>query len=1191
MKNTFKLLLVVFTALCMLFSLVACVVDDKPDESVAESVTESESPSEESSVVPDSDPIVETFTIVFVDYDDTVISSAEYELGATVTEPETPVRVGNETFTYEFAGWDSEVVAVDGDKTYKATYTEIYVEYTIVFVSEGETLTSATYHYGDEVVVPALPTKDADETYTYEFAGWDAEVVAVAGNATYTATYTPTYIDYTVVFVDENEVELSRATYHYGDEVVVPDLPTKDADETYTYTYSWNQEVVAVAGDVTYVAVCTPVYIDYVIEFVDEDGTVISSLAYHYGDEVVEPSAPTKDADETYTYEFAGWDAEVVAVAGNATYTATYNSVYIEYVVQFNDADGTVLSEETYHYGDEVVEYSEELTKDEDAYFTYEFAGWDSEVVAVAGNATYTAIYTATAKAGYDAHKVSMQNEALVLGAGSIGDGADYAKGAQEGGYVDQAYFAIDGEYGLGDFLAFDFTGKNMPEVAFFAKNYDNSMYANGLEKQGVVVVSGITTYNGGLESGINNNGTQVRFAHPFMIQNAVDNAFLHDFDAENATSALGRANLVDGTHYRVVMGFVEGSSHGANGITLKWYLYDLDTDTVVEEASLGSYNFFTGSAGAVNNMTLNDLVGSVVLYGKFGATTTIDKLHGVYNGIDYDTVKHGVGKTFTVNFKDANGEIIETDSVLFGGTPVFNGEIPDAPVLESDYFESYYAWNEDFTTVVADVNYSLVVANRVKSQYNYNNVSTVDGTNFVLGTGSIGGGADYTTGQNKGGYVNQSYFAFDGNYGLDDYIAFDFTGKNLPEIAFFAKNYNNSMYAEGTSKQGIVVVTGITTWDGQLSEVNGDGTKINYGYPYMIQDAADGGFCKGALAESALGRANLVDGTHYRVIMGFTGSGKAITLHWYLYDLDTKEVVEQSSMTTWNFFTGSNAQVGNMTINDLSGSIVLYGKFGVDCIVDKIHGVYTDATIDSVAGMLNGAPVSDKIVLSAGSIGEGANYTEGQNKGGYVSQSYHAIDGSYGLDNYVVFDFTGKNMPEVAFFAKNYNNSMYAEGTSKQGIVVVTGVTTWDGQLESGVNGNGTIIRYYHPFMVSDTANGGFIMDSEKTSKLGRANLVDGKHYRVIMGFTGGSGHGANGITLNWYLYDLDNNVVVEEASLGSWNFFTGSAEAVNNMTLNDLVGSIVLYGKFGVDCTIDKLHGVESGALADVIAKYTVA
>jgi hypothetical protein len=36
-------------------------------------------------------------------------------------------------------------------------------------------------------------------------------------------------------------------------------------------------------------------------------------------------------------------------------------------------------------------------------------------------------------------------------------------------------------------------------------------------------------------------------------------------------------------------------------------------------------------------------------------------------------------------------------------------------------------------------------------------------------------------------------------------------------------------------------------------------------------------------------------------------------------------------------------------------------------------------------------------------------------------------------------------------------------------------------------------------------------------------------------------------------------------------------------------LNGSIVLYGKFGTTCTIDKLHGVESETFENVIAKYT--
>jgi hypothetical protein len=73
---------------------------------------------------------------------------------------------------------------------------------------------------------------------------------------------------------------------------------------------------------------------------------------------------------------------------------------------------------------------------------------------------------------------------------------------------------------------------------------------------------------------------------------------------------------------------------------------------------------------------------------------------------------------------------------------------------------------------------------------------------------------------------------------------------------------------------------------------------------------------------------------------MGFTehAENAKITLKWCLYNLDTNTVVEESSMSSWGFFTGSNAQVGNMTRDQLSGSIVLYGKFGTDCTVRNVN-------------------------------------------------------------------------------------------------------------------------------------------------------------------------------------------------------------------------------------------------------------
>ena len=63
--------------------------------------------------------------------------------------------------------------------------------------------------------------------------------------------------------------------------------------------------------------------------FKNWNGDVLSTKTHHYGDKVTAPAAPTKSADQTYTYVFAGWDKEVVDCIGDATYTATYKSVFI----------------------------------------------------------------------------------------------------------------------------------------------------------------------------------------------------------------------------------------------------------------------------------------------------------------------------------------------------------------------------------------------------------------------------------------------------------------------------------------------------------------------------------------------------------------------------------------------------------------------------------------------------------------------------------------------------------------------------------------------------------------------------------------------------------------------------------------------------------------------------------------------
>lgn len=64
-----------------------------------------------------------------------------------------------------------------------------YRTYVVNFISDGEIISTNTYHYGDEVDVPFAPIKASDEQYEYTFIGWDKEISPVTGDIDYIAVY------------------------------------------------------------------------------------------------------------------------------------------------------------------------------------------------------------------------------------------------------------------------------------------------------------------------------------------------------------------------------------------------------------------------------------------------------------------------------------------------------------------------------------------------------------------------------------------------------------------------------------------------------------------------------------------------------------------------------------------------------------------------------------------------------------------------------------------------------------------------------------------------------------------------------------------------------------------------------------------------------------------------------------------
>ncbi|XFA99145.1 leucine-rich repeat protein [Candidatus Izemoplasma sp. B36] len=125
---------------------------------------------------------INQYSIEFVDWDSTVLQTADYDYGASlsgVTAPSDPTRTG-----YTFNSWDSSIPAtmpLDG-VTITATYD--INEYTISFNSNGGTaVTSITQNYNTSVTAPSSPTKDG-----YTFDGWYSDELLTSA---YTFTTMP----------------------------------------------------------------------------------------------------------------------------------------------------------------------------------------------------------------------------------------------------------------------------------------------------------------------------------------------------------------------------------------------------------------------------------------------------------------------------------------------------------------------------------------------------------------------------------------------------------------------------------------------------------------------------------------------------------------------------------------------------------------------------------------------------------------------------------------------------------------------------------------------------------------------------------------------------------------------------------------------------------------------------------------
>jgi hypothetical protein len=153
---------------------------------------------------------INTYTIKFVNWDDTLISKQSWDYGEMPTDPsksnppQRPTDIGH---TYKFKAWDSTISTVTGDKTYKAVYDATLIKYTITFVNyNGTVIQEEEYDWGTD---PTAPTSPTPPTIHYLLVGWIllddnddltsnvyTTIPVVNGDTKYLAYYTPkVYVD------------------------------------------------------------------------------------------------------------------------------------------------------------------------------------------------------------------------------------------------------------------------------------------------------------------------------------------------------------------------------------------------------------------------------------------------------------------------------------------------------------------------------------------------------------------------------------------------------------------------------------------------------------------------------------------------------------------------------------------------------------------------------------------------------------------------------------------------------------------------------------------------------------------------------------------------------------------------------------------------------------------------------------
>lgn len=302
-------------------------------------------------------PATYTISVAETENGSVKVSAEAAKTGDTITVTPTP----STGYVVDTVSYNGTAIAAAEDGSYSFTMPAQNVtvsatfkaeQYTITFYDEDGTtvLDTQKLDYGAAIAYKGqTPSKAADAQYTYAFAGWDpalAADAAVAGDATYKATYTATPIDddkeYNVVYGDDiTVVDADKNPVASGSKVKAGTVLTVTAAEKEGQVATLTASVGKIADDGSYTVTAD---VEFTVSYEDEKNTGIYADG-RYQDSVqaavdAVASKATSTAQQTVEISKEGITGNVT-LADNVIVEVTEDGSYTG-TVTYTDAQGVV---------------------------------------------------------------------------------------------------------------------------------------------------------------------------------------------------------------------------------------------------------------------------------------------------------------------------------------------------------------------------------------------------------------------------------------------------------------------------------------------------------------------------------------------------------------------------------------------------------------------------------------------------------------------------------------------------------------------------------------------------------------------------------------------------------------------------------------------------------------------------------